>query len=93
MKIYLDSSDIKEIKALNKANLIDGITTNPSLIAKENKDFKIVLKEICNEVKGPVSAEVTALTTKGMLAEAKILKKIAKNIVIKVPLTLDGLEA
>jgi transaldolase len=93
MKIYLDSSDIKEIKALNKANLIDGITTNPSLIAKENKDFKIVLKEICNEVKGPVSAEVTALTTKGMLAEAKILKKIAKNIVIKVPLTFDGLEA
>ena len=93
MKIYIDSSDIKEIKEINKTGLVDGITTNPSLLAKQGKDIKIILKEICTEVKGPVSAEVTATDTEEMLKEAAVLKKIAKNIVIKLPLTFDGLKA
>ena len=93
MEIFLDSSDIKEIKGLNKANLVDGITTNPSLLASANTNFKILLKEICSEIKGPVSAEVTAPDVHSMLKEADVLKKIAKNIVIKVPLTWNGLQA
>ena len=92
MEIFLDSSDIKEIKGLNKANLVDGITTNPSLLASANTNFKILLKEICSEIKGPVSAEVTAPDVHSMLKEADVLKKIAKNIVIKVPLTWNGLQ-
>ena len=93
MEIFLDSSDIKEIRGLNKANLVDGITTNPSLLASANTDFKILLKEICSEVKGPISAEVTAPDLPTMLKQADVLRKIAKNIVIKVPLTWNGLQA
>ena len=93
MEIFLDSSDIKEIRGLNKANLIDGVTTNPSLLASANTDFKILLKEICSEIKGPVSAEVKASDVPSMLKEAEVLRKIAKNIVIKVPLTWNGLQA
>ena len=93
MEIFLDSSDIKEIRGLNKANLVDGITTNPSLLASAKTDFKILLKEICSEIKGPVSAEVTAPDVPSMLKEADVLRKIAKNIVIKVPLTWNGLQA
>ena len=93
MEIFLDTSDINEIKSLNKANLVDGITTNPSLLSKSGRDFKNVLKDICKEVSGPVSAEVTATDLPGMLKEAEILKKIAKNIIIKVPLTWNGLQA
>ncbi|MEY3112752.1 MAG: hypothetical protein RJA85_399, partial [Pseudomonadota bacterium] len=93
MEIFLDSSDIKEIRGLNKANLIDGVTTNPSLLASANTNFKILLKEICHEIKGPVSAEVTAPDVPSMLKEADVLRKIAKNIVIKVPLTWNGLQA
>ena len=92
MEIFLDSSDIKEIKGLNKANLVDGITTNPSLLASANTNFKILLKEICGEIKGPVSAEVTSPDIPSMLKEADVLRKIAKNIVIKVPLTWNGLQ-
>ena len=92
MEIFLDSSDIKEIRGLNKANLVDGITTNPSLLASANTNFKILLKEICSEIRGPVSAEVTAPDIHSMLKEADVLKKIAKNIVIKVPLTWNGLQ-
>ena len=92
MEIFLDSSDIKEIRGLNKANLVDGITTNPSLLASANTNFKILLKEICSEIEGPVSAEVTAPDIHSMLKEADVLKKIAKNIVIKVPLTWNGLQ-
>ena len=93
MKIFLDSSDISEIKLINKSGLIDGITTNPSLLAKQEGNFKKILKTIAAEVKGPISAEVTATHTSKMIEEAKILQKIAKNIVIKIPLTLDGLIA
>ena len=92
MEIFLDSSDIKEIRGLNKANLVDGITTNPSLLASAKTDFKILLKEICTEIKGPVSAEVTSPDLPSMLKEAEVLRKIAKNIVIKVPLTWNGLQ-
>ena len=92
MEIFLDSSDIKEIRGLNKANLVDGITTNPSLLASAKTDFKILLKEICSEIKGPVSAEVTSPDVPSMLKEAEVLRKIAKNIVIKVPLTWNGLQ-
>ena len=93
MKIFIDSSDIKGIKEINKTQLVDGITTNPSLIAKQNKDIKVILKEICKEIKGPVSAEVTATQAKQMIEEAKVLQKISKNIVIKLPLTFEGLKA
>ena len=93
MKIFLDSSNINEIKPINKTGLIDGITTNPSLLAKQQGSFKKILKSIANEVKGPISAEVTSIKADGMIDEAKILQKIAKNIVIKIPLTLDGLIA
>jgi transaldolase len=92
MEIFLDSSDIKEIRGLNKANLVDGITTNPSLLASAKTDFKILLKEICSEIKGPVSAEVTSPDIPSMLKEAEVLRKIAKNIIIKVPLTWNGLQ-
>jgi len=92
MEIFLDSSDIKEIKGLNKANLVDGITTNPSLLASANTNFKILLNEICGEIKGPVSADVTSPDIPSMLKEADVLRKIAKNIVIKVPLTWNGLQ-
>ena len=93
MKIFIDSSDIAEIRHANKVGLIDGVTTNPSLLARQNGDFKKILKVIALEVKGPISAEVTATVFKKMIAEAKILQKIAKNIVIKLPLTMDGLLA
>ena len=93
MKIFLDSTNIEEIREINKLGIIDGITTNPSLIAKSGKGFNQILKSICKEVKGPVSAEVTAENFENMLSEAKILSKISKNIVIKLPLTFNGLKA
>ena len=93
MKIFLDSTNIEEIREINKLGIIDGITTNPSLIAKSGKGFNQILKSICKEVKGPVSAEVTAESFENMLSEAKILSKISKNIVIKLPLTFNGLKA
>ncbi len=93
MKFFIDTANIKEIKAANEMGLIDGVTTNPSLIAKEKKEPRALLKEICKVVKGPVSAEVVALDAKGMVKEAKELAKIAKNIVVKVPLTTEGLVA
>ncbi len=93
MEFFLDTADVKLIKELNKTGLINGITTNPSLVAKSGKNFLEILKEITKIIKGPISAEVTALDTKGMIAEANKLKKISKNIVIKLPLTENGLTA
>jgi transaldolase len=93
MKLFLDTADPKEIARWAETGLVDGVTTNPSLAAKTGIDYRDALKEICAMVPGPVSAEVLATDTKGMLAEAKILAKIAKNITIKVPLTWDGLAA
>jgi len=93
MKFFIDSADIAEIRDLAETGLVDGITTNPSLVAKTGRSFVEVVKEICSIVPGPVSAEVTATDTKGMLAEGRKLAKIADNIAVKVPLTRDGLKA
>jgi transaldolase len=93
MKIFLDTANIKEIKEVAALGLVDGVTTNPSLLAKENRPAKDVLKEICSAVDVPVSAEVISLNAEGMLDEAFELSKIAKNIVIKVPLIKEGLKA
>lgn len=94
MKFFIDTANLDEIKEANELGLIDGVTTNPSLVAKEGDvDFKEHIAKICSLVKGDVSAEVTALDTAGMLAEGRELAKIASNVVIKVPLTLDGLKA
>ncbi len=94
MKFFIDTANLDEIKEANELGLIDGVTTNPSLVAKEGDvDFKEHIAKICSLVKGDVSAEVTALDTEGMLKEGRELAKIASNVVIKVPLTLDGLKA
>ena len=94
MKFFIDTANLDEIKEANELGMIDGVTTNTSLVAKEGDiDFKKHIAKICKLVKGDVSAEVTALDTEGMLKEGRVLAKIAKNVVIKVPLTLDGLKA
>lgn len=93
MKFFVDTADVKEIKELSETGLLDGVTTNPSLIAKSGRDFIEVVKEICAITDGPVSAEVTALDAPGMIKEGEKLAKIAKNIAIKVPLTWEGLKA
>jgi transaldolase len=93
MKFFVDTADIKEIKDLAETGLLDGVTTNPSLIAKSGRDFKETIREICAIVPGPVSAEVAATDSAGMIAEGRELAKIAKNVTIKVPLTWDGLKA
>jgi transaldolase len=93
MKFFIDSAEIAEIKELASYGLLDGVTTNPSLIAKSGRDFLEVIKEICSVVEGPVSAEVAATDYEGMVREGEILAKLAKNVCIKVPLTMDGLKA
>lgn len=93
MKFFLDSADVKEIKELAETGLIDGVTTNPTLIAKEGKDFKKVIAEICSFIPGPVSAEVTSTDVKEMIQEGHTLARLANNVAIKVPLTFDGLKA
>ena len=93
MKFFLDSADIKQIKRLNDTGMIDGVTTNPSLIAKSGGNFLDVIADICKIIKGPVSAEVVAETADDMIKEGKKLSKISKNIAVKVPLTTDGLVA
>lgn len=93
MKFFVDTADIDEIKELADSGMVDGVTTNPSLIAKSGRKFMDVLKEICDLIPGPVSAEVVALTRDEMLKEADILRKVADNVVIKLPLTFDGLSA
>ena len=94
MKFFIDTANLDEIKEANELGLIDGVTTNPTLVAKEGDiDFKERIAAICAIVKGDVSAEVTALDTAGMLAEGRELAKIAPNVVVKCPLTLDGLKA
>ena len=93
MKFFVDTADVAEIRELNALGLLDGVTTNPSLIAKARRDFKTIIAEICEIVPGPVSAEVAATDTEGMLREGRVLAKIAKNVTVKVPLTWDGLKA
>ena len=92
MKFFADTADTKEIADLAATGLLDGVTTNPSLIAKAGRDFMEVTKEICGLTDGPVSAEVIALDHATMMKEAEVLRKIADNVCIKVPLTVDGLK-
>ncbi len=92
MKFFADTAEIADIKELAATGLLDGVTTNPSLIMKSGRDFMEVTREICGITDGPVSAEVVALDHAGMMREAEILRKIADNVCIKVPLTIDGLK-
>ena len=93
MKFFVDTADTDAIRELNDLGMVDGVTTNPSLIMKSGRDIREVTKEICGMVKGPVSAETVALDAEGMIAEGRELAKIAANIAIKVPLTWAGLKA
>lgn len=92
MKFFVDTADVAEIRSLADTGLLDGVTTNPSLIAKSGRDMKEVIAEICDITPGPVSAEVTATDFEGMLAEGRYLRKIAANVCVKVPLTEAGLK-
>jgi transaldolase len=93
VKFFVDTADVSEIKELAATGLVDGVTTNPSLVAKAKRDFREIIAEICDVVAGPVSAEVAATDVAGMLREGRALAKIAKNVTVKVPLTWDGLKA
>ncbi|AVX03472.1 fructose-6-phosphate aldolase [Maritalea myrionectae] len=93
MKFFVDTAEVAEIKELNESGLLDGVTTNPSLIAKSGRDFIEVVKEICDLIDGPVSAEVAATDYDGMVKEGDYLASLADNVVIKLPLTMDGLKA
>jgi transaldolase len=93
MKFFIDSANIEEIKRINEYGFVDGVTTNPSLIAKTGKDFKEVIAEICQFIDGPVSAEVGAIDFAGMVEQGEKLAKIAPNVCIKLPLTMEGLKA
>ncbi len=92
MKFFIDTADLNEIKDLATTGMVDGVTTNPSLAAKQGMNFKELIAEVCKVVPGPVSAEVTALDYETMMKEAEVLRKIARNVTIKVPLTQDGLK-
>lgn len=93
MKFFIDTADVAEIRKANEMGVLDGVTTNPSLIAKTGRRFRDVLEEIVKIVDGPISAEVVSIDTEGMLREGRELAKIHDNIVVKVPMTLDGLRA
>jgi transaldolase len=93
MKFFADTAEVKDIKDLASTGLLDGVTTNPTLIAKSGRDFKEVVKEICAIVDGPVSAEVASTDFESMMVEGHKLAKLAKNVCVKVPLTWDGLKA
>ena len=93
MKFFIDTANIDEIKQAVEMGMVDGVTTNPSLIAKEGRDFHEVITEICGIVDGPISAEVVSLDAAGMLKEGRELAKIHENIVIKVPMITEGLKA
>ncbi|QPC43634.1 fructose-6-phosphate aldolase [Kaustia mangrovi] len=93
MKFFVDTADVDEIAELAATGLVDGVTTNPSLVAKTGRDFKTVIREICALVDGPVSAEVAATEADAMVEEGRSLAEIATNVAVKVPLTLDGLKA
>lgn len=93
MKIFLDTANVGEIRGAASLGVLDGVTTNPSLVAKEGRDFKELLKEICSIVKGDVSAEVVSTDADGMIREARELAKVADNIVVKIPLISEGLKA
>jgi transaldolase len=93
MKFFIDTANIEEIKEANSMGMADGVTTNPTLIAREKGNFEDIIKEICKIVDGPISAEVISLDTEGMIKEARHLASIHKNIVVKIPMTIDGIKA
>jgi transaldolase len=93
MKFFIDTANVDEIREANEMGMVDGVTTNPSLIAKEGRDFKQIINEICEIVDGPISAEAVSLDAEGMIAEARDLAKIHKNIVVKIPMTIEGMKA
>jgi len=93
MKIFLDTANVDEIKEGASWGIVDGITTNPTLIAKEGRDFETVIKEICELVDGPVNAEVVGLKSEEMIAEGRKLRELHKNICVKIPMTVDGIKA
>ena len=93
MKFFIDTANIEEIKEADSMGMADGVTTNPTLIAREKGKFEDIIKEICKIVDGPISAEVISLDTEGMLKEARHLASIHKNIVVKIPMTIDGIKA
>ncbi len=93
MKFFIDTANIEQIKDANDMGMVDGVTTNPSLIAKEEGEFKDIIAQICKIVDGPVSAEVISLEYEGMVEEARELVKIADNIAVKIPMTVEGLKA
>ena len=93
MKFFIDTANIEEIKEANSMGMADGVTTNPTLIAREEGNFEDIIKKICKIVDGPISAEVISLDTEGMLKEARRLASIHDNIVVKIPMTIDGIKA
>jgi transaldolase len=93
MKLFIDTADVEEIRSANDMGLLDGVTTNPSLIARTGRPFEEVIREICGIVKGPVSAECLATEADAMIAEGRKVAKLADNVVVKIPLTMDGLKA
>ena len=93
MKFFIDSADVKEIRAAHDMGVVDGVTTNPSLIAKSGRPFEEVIREICTIVDGPVSAEAVSLTAPELIAEGEALAKIHKNIVVKIPMGIEGVKA
>jgi transaldolase len=93
MKFFIDTANIDEIREANRMGMVDGVTTNPSLIAKEGRDFKEIITDICAIVDGPISAEVISIDADGMVKEARELAQIHPNIVVKIPMTVDGLKA
>lgn len=93
MKFFLDTANVEGIKAIKSLGLVDGVTTNPSIISKEGRDFETVIKDICQIVSGPVSAEVTGLVADEMIVEARKIAKWANNVVVKIPMTMEGLKA
>lgn len=93
MKFFIDTANVEEIRMADEWGLVDGVTTNPSLVAREKRPFKELITEICSIIDGPVSAEAISLDARGMISEARELAKIHKNIVVKIPMTLEGLKA
>lgn len=93
MKFFLDTADVAAIKDINELGVVDGVTTNPTIISREGRDFETVIKEICSFIDGPVSAEVTGLTAPEMVEEARDIAKWAPNVVVKIPMTNEGLKA
>ncbi|CQR23736.1 transaldolase [Streptococcus varani] len=93
MKFFVDTANVAEIRRINEMGIVDGVTTNPTIVAREGRDFETVIKEICSIVDGPVSAEVTGLTAHDMVTEARSISKWSNNVVIKIPMTMEGLKA